>query len=150
MADDAGGGSGGGGRGRPIGARALEAAIALGDRDAVDKILDSGACWFWWISGCCGVYPTLFDGLSMYAQHTTHPPHIKITHRRDPRRARRRIQQPTPPPTTTTTTNTNTTSSGCLHYLADHPDAVPHVLPLLLARGARLDLLDEVHGWVLA
>lgn len=31
------------GRVRPIGARALEAAIALGDGDAVDKILDSGA-----------------------------------------------------------------------------------------------------------
>lgn len=50
---------------RPIGARALEAAIVLGDRDAVEKILDSGS-WFgglvllvvvsgsgrWWVEDC--------------------------------------------------------------------------------------------------
>lgn len=40
--------------------------------------------------------------------------------------------------------DSSTTTRGCLHLLIDHPEAMTHVLPLLLARGARLDLQDAV------
>ncbi len=106
----------------PLGARALAAAIAMGDRDAVEKILDSGT----WLFVCVLMTDlAILDCRSDPHHPPPHPPGVGLG-------------------VLDGEGDGDAIGGGCLHLLADHPEAAMALLPLLLAKGARHDLRDGV------